>query len=160
MNMEGQSRRRTFLVVVDDSAEMHAALRYACRRARHTGGAVALLRVIEPGDYHHFLRISRLMQDEARAEAEQLLGRLAGEVNALSGCLPVLHVREGKPRDAVLALLKEEPAISVLVLAAGTGPQGPGPLIDALTGRDIHRLRVPLTIIPGQLTDTDIDALS
>ena len=37
---------RKFLVVVDDSPEFETALRYAARRARSTGGRVALLRVI------------------------------------------------------------------------------------------------------------------
>ena len=40
--------QRKFLVIADDSPEFQAALRFACRRARSTGGHVALLRVIEP----------------------------------------------------------------------------------------------------------------
>ena len=151
---------RTFLVVIDDSEEMSAALRYACRRARNTGGRVALLRVIEPTEYHHFVRISELMQDEARDAAEQLLSRLAAEVQATSGEIPVVYVREGNGRDALLALLEEDPAISVLVLAAGTGPEGPGPLVEAMSGRYVNRLHIPLTIIPGTLTNQEIDALS
>ena len=39
---------RVFLVVVDNTAEMRVALRFACRRARHTSGRVALLHVVEP----------------------------------------------------------------------------------------------------------------
>ena len=34
---------RVFLVVVDESPEMRNALRYACRRAKRTGGRVAML---------------------------------------------------------------------------------------------------------------------
>ncbi len=37
------SSDRVFLVVVDETEEMKVALRFACRRARHTGGRVALL---------------------------------------------------------------------------------------------------------------------
>ena len=37
---------RVFLVVVDETEEMRNALRYACRRAQHTQGKVALLLVI------------------------------------------------------------------------------------------------------------------
>ena len=39
---------RTFLVVVDETEEMRNALRYACRRAQHTSGRVALVYVVEP----------------------------------------------------------------------------------------------------------------
>jgi nucleotide-binding universal stress UspA family protein len=151
---------RTFLVVVDDTEEMRAALRYACRRASHTGGRVALLRVVAPAEYQAFAAITNLMRAEARADAEALLQRMAGEVNQIAGDLPVLYVREGDPREELLALIDEEPGISILVLAAGTGPEGPGPLVDALTGRHVNRLRIPLTIVPGTLTDRAIDALT
>ncbi len=151
---------RTFLVVVDDSAEMRPALHYACRRARHTGGRVALLRVIAPAEFQHFAAIGQLMSDEARADAEALLQRLGGEVQQLSGELPVVYVREGDPADELVALIDQEPSISVLVLGAGTGAEGPGPLVSALTGRAIGNLRVPLTIIPGHLTDRLLDNLS
>jgi len=151
---------RTFLVVVDDTEEMRAALRYACRRARHTGGRVALLRVITPAEFQHFAAIGNLMSEEARADAEDLLQRLGGEVQQISGELPVIHVREGDPRDELLALIDQEPAISILVLAAGTGAEGPGPLVSALTGRSLAKLRVPITIVPGHLTDRVIDSLT
>jgi len=151
--------RRTFLVVVDDSAEMRAALRYACRRARHTGGRVALLRVVEPGEFQSFAGIGALMHAEARQAAEDLLQRMAGAVNEMSGEIPVLYVREGARRDEVLRVIDEE-EISLLVLGAGTGSDGPGPLVSALTGRYVSRLRVPLTIVPGHLDDQAIDVLS
>ena len=154
------STNRVFLVVVDDSPEMQAALRFACRRAHSSGGQVALLRVIEPTEYEHFASIGNLMRAEAREAAEELLNRLAGDVNQLSGHLPVLHVREGNPRDELIALIAEEPSISVLVLAADTGPGGPGPLVTALTGKYIGKLRVPLTLVPGSLTPEQIDAIT
>jgi len=150
---------RVFLVVVDDSEEMRAALQYACGRARATHGRVALLRVIEPAEFQHFATIGNLMRDEARQDAEELLQRLAGEVNDVSGQLPVLYVREGNTRDELITLINEEPAISILVLAADPGPRGPGPLVTALTGRYVGKLRVPLTIIPGCLTDEQIAAV-
>ena len=44
------AQQRIFLVVVDETEEMRVALRYAALRARHTGGRVALLFVIEPSE--------------------------------------------------------------------------------------------------------------
>lgn len=151
---------RVFLVVVDDSPEMQAALRFACRRAQHSAGRVALLRVIEPTEYEHFASIGNLMRAEAREAAEELLNRLAADVNQMSGQLPVLFVREGDPRDELIRLISEEPSISVLVLAADTGPGGPGPLVTALTGKYIGKLRVPLTLVPGSLTPEQIDDIT
>lgn len=151
---------RTFLVVVDESEEMRAALRFACKRARNTGGMVALLKIIEPPEFQHFAGIGRIMEDEARQSAEQHLNALAAEVNAVSGHVPMLFVRLGKPTEELIALIDEAPDISVLVLASGTGQEGPGPLVSALSGRLANRLRVPVTVVPGSLSDEDIDALA
>ena len=46
------------------------------------------------------------------------------------------------------------------MLAAGTGPEGPGPLIAFLAGKAAARLRIPITIVPGGLTLEQIDMLS
>lgn len=151
---------RTFLVVVDDTEEMRAALRYACLRARHTGGRVALLRVVEPVEFQHFLTVGEVMREEARQDAEDLLQQLATEVYEFSGQMPVLYVREGQPREELLSLISEEPQISILVLAAGGGSDSPGPLISSLTGKFAHRLRIPLTIVPGGLSDQDIEGMA
>ncbi len=151
---------RIFLVVVDESEEMHVALRFACRRAEHTGGRVALLYVVEQADFQHWMAVGDLMREEARSEGEQLLQKLAAMVNDMTGSLPVLYVREGSRREQLLDLIEEEPSISILVLGANTGRRGPGPLIEALTGRFLGKLRLPMTIVPGNLSDDAIDKIS
>jgi len=151
---------RVFLVVVDDSDELKLALRYAARRAQHTGGRVAMLYVIEPSDLQQWMAVETLMREERREEAETLLQSLAADVAALSGQMPVIFIREGRRRDELIALIDEEPSISILVLAASAGSEGPGPLITALTGKLMSRLRVPVTIVPGGLDEKQIDALT
>ncbi|MBR0646541.1 universal stress protein [Plastoroseomonas hellenica] len=153
-------RDRVFLVVVDDSPERAVALRYACLRARKGGGRVALLRVIEPAGIVEWAGVGAMMAEEAREDAEKLLSSLAIEVNAITGGLPILLIREGNARDALLALLEEEARISILVLASSTGSSGPGPLISALTGRYASRLRVPMTIVPGNLDDAELERVT
>ena len=74
--------------------------------------------------------------------------------------MPSVYIREGRRRDELMELINEEPTISILVLAAGTGPEGPGPLVSYLTGKQVARLRIPITIIPGGLTFEQVDALS
>lgn len=151
---------RIFLVVVDDSPELPVALRYACLRARKSGGKVALVTVMEPAEMQSWLAVENLMKEEQRSEAEQKLQKLARDVNRLTGTLPALYVREGNPRDEVMSLIEEEPSISILVLAAGTDPEGPGPLIAYFTGRGLTRLRIPLTIVPGGLSDDALEAIT
>lgn len=150
---------RTFLVVVDNTEEMRAALAFACARARATGGRVALLRVIQPAEFHHFAFIGKIMEQESWEQAEQILQRMAAEVHRRSGQIPVLYVREGKPVDELLALTEEEAGISVLVLAAGKGKEGPGPLVSACGSGLAAKLRIPITIIPASMREDDFDCL-
>lgn len=155
-----EKRDRVFLVVVDDSPERAVALRYACLRARKGGGRVALLRVIEPVSMMAMGGVGAMMEEERREEAEKLLSALAAEVNEITGGYPVLLIREGEPRDELLALLEEDPRISILVLAMAPGGGGPGPLITALTGRQAHRLTVPMTLVPGSLDDAELERVT
>ena len=151
---------RVFLVVVDDTEEMRVALRYACRRAAHTHGRVALLYVVESSEFQHWMSVGDLMREEARSEGEQILQRCATQVSEQTGSLPVLYLREGSRRSQLMELIDEEPSISILVLAADTGPRGPGPLVSALTGKFVGKLRVPVTIVPGHLSDEEVDKIA
>ena len=151
---------RVFLVVVDETDELKLALRYASRRAQHTGGRVALLFVIEPSDLQQWAAVETLMREEQREQAEALLQKLSAEVAEIAGSMPVIFIREGRRRDELLALIDEEPSISILVLAASAAAEGPGPLITALTGKALTKLRVPITIVPGSLTEQQLDALT
>jgi len=153
-------QERIFLVVVDDSPEFSAALRFASRRAANTGGRVALLYVVERGEFEHWMAVGELMREEARQQAEQVLHRHAAQCKEISGKMPILHIREGRPRDELLHLLEDEPQISILVLGADSGGKGPGPLVSYLVGKVSGKLRVPVTIVPGGLTDEQIDALT
>jgi len=158
--VKGTANPRVFLVVVDESEELQTALHYAARRAAHTGGRIALLYVIEPSELQHWVSIENLAREEQREEAEQVLQRLCEEIAPIAGTMPIIYIREGRRRDELLALIAEEPSISILVLAAGTAPEGPGPLIAYLTGKPAARLRIPITIVPGGLTLDQLDAVS
>lgn len=156
----GLEENRTFLVVVDQSEEMKVALRFASRRAMRTGGRVALLCVQEPAEFQHWMAVGDLMREEAREEAENLVQGLSAEVKEWSGNYPVVHMREGNPAEQLEALLAEEPSISVLVLAASTEAGAPGPLISHIMGKGSTSLRLPLTIVPGSLSDEQIIAIT
>lgn len=150
---------RVFLVVVDQSDELKVALRFASRRARATGGRVAMLYVTEPAEAE-WLGVGDIMREERRAEAEQRLQELSTLVQDLSGEMPVLYVREGTVREELLRLVDEEPSISILVLGADVGAGGPGPLVTALTGKFAGKLHIPLTVVPGSLNDEEVDAIT
>src|SRR5690242_6646548 len=105
--MSENESQRVFLVVVDETPEQSIAVRYAARRAAHTGGRLALLYVIEPTEMQHFLAIEELAAAERREAAEELLQRLCDEIGPIAGGIPVVYIREGRRRDELMALIAE-----------------------------------------------------
>ena len=157
---EPSGHERTFLCVVDDSEEVGQALRFACRRANNTGGKLALLYVMPPAEFMHWMAIGEKMREEAQEEGEELLQVVSSVVEKRTGQIPVCYLKEGKVREEVVKLINEEKHISLLVLGAASGTDGPGPLISYLVEKMGNELRVPVTIVPGGLTDEEIDQIS
>ena len=152
-------RDPVFLVVVDDSEEMHQALQFACGRAIAVGGKVALMYCIAPAEFEYWAGVGELMRQEAREAAEEKMTIHAEYAKGLTGEIPVLFFREGDTSDELLALIDEEPSISLLVLGADTQSETSGPLISFLTSNGASLCRVPITIVPGNLSDEQLDAL-
>ena len=151
---------RKFLVVVDGTPECRVALRFASRRAMHTGGGVTMLCVLEPGEFQHWLGVETIMKEEARAEAEAILHELAAEVNATAGLTPELLIREGKPGEEILKLIKEDPMLSILVLGMSSENEAPGPLVAIASGISGTPFPLPVTLVPGDLSDEQIESLA
>jgi nucleotide-binding universal stress UspA family protein len=151
---------RTFLVAVDDSEEMRAALRFACRRVINSGGTVALFHAVPLAEFQHFATIGELMDHEAKTEAERLLQRVAADVHRLTGKFPELYLRRGDTLPELQKVIAENPQISMLVLGAGTSAEGPGPIVSAISGKLAGKLDIPVTIVPGDLSEERLDALT
>jgi len=154
---------RKFLVIADDSPEFQAALRFACRRARSTGGHVALLRVIEPAVFEHWSGVREEIERQERAEAESVLQKLAEFVIAETGQPPEFIIKHAEnTRAALKAVISEDPAIKILVLAASVGGRGPGPLVSSIAREGVKwgARKVPVTVVPGDLTDEEIADLA
>jgi nucleotide-binding universal stress UspA family protein len=154
---------RKFLVVADDSPEFEAALRFACRRARSTRGHVALLKVVEPAVFEHWSGVREEIERQARQEAESELQKLAEFVVEASGLAPEFIIKHADSvRSALRSVVAEDPDIKILVLAASTGNRGPGPLIASIAKEGVNwgARKVPVTVVPGDLTDEEIADLA
>ncbi len=153
---------RKFLVVVDDSPEFDAALRFASRRARSTGGRVVLLRVIPSNTDAHWSGAREEIERQQREEAEALLNRVAEEAAERSGAAAVFLIEFGDAQAAIKKVVADDPEIKILVLAAGSGSRGPGPLVQAIIkqGAQLGGRKLPVTIVPGELSETEIEDLA
>ncbi|MBS0470157.1 MAG: universal stress protein [Proteobacteria bacterium] len=157
MSETSLDRPRKFLVVVDKTPECKVAVRFAARRAQHTGGRVTLLCVATPADFQQWRGVEEIMKDEARQDAEAQAYAAAKTVNELAGIIPELVITDGRAADALLDLVKSDKDISILVLASGTAKEGPGPLVTLFTG---GVQAIPVTIVPGNFSDEKIDSLA
>lgn len=152
--------RPKYLVVVDDTDECDRAIYYAARRAVRTGAGMVMLAVTPPLEAPPLLGVAEVMQAEATEEATERLDKAAARARAVAGIDPEHVIKDGAKADAVLAVIDEDEDIASLVLAAGTGSEGPGPLVSLLVGKAGPALPIPVTIVPGHLGDTEIDALA
>ena len=148
------------LVIVDDTAEWDRAVYYASRWAIRAGGGVVMLRIIETEDQNQqWLGVADIMRAEAHEAAEAALDRASGRANGIAAITPERVIREGDPTEQILDVIDKDVDITMLVLAANPGAEGPGPLITQMA-EAAGSFPIPLTIVPGDLSDADIDALS
>ena len=149
---------RKLLMVIDGTPECMNALRFAARRAEHNNDAVTMLYVIEPEDFEHWVSVREVMQAEAREEAEERMAALADKVFKYSGITPECVICEGKRSEAVLGQIAADKNIRILVLGASQGTEGPGPLVTELVGKHAGQLTIPVVVVPGSMSERDIDA--
>ncbi|MEH6646109.1 universal stress protein [Sulfitobacter sp.] len=150
---------RKFLVILDDSRECLNAMRFAAMRASKTGAGVEVLAVIPPEEFNHWIGVGDIMREEARERIEVHYEVFAKWMRDRQGVEPELVIREGQAVDEIMARIKENSDIGVLVLGAGTDGKGPGPLVSQLS-RNAGSLPVPITIVPGDLSKEKLEAIT
>ena len=149
-----------FLVVIDDTPECDRAVYFASRRALRTGASVIMLRVIETQDRNQqWLGVADIMRAEAHEEANSVLDRHAARISSITGVMPERVIREGEKVDEMLKLIDEDEDIAALILAAGTSKDGPGPLVSSLA-KTAGDFPIPVAVVPGHLSDEDLDTMS
>jgi nucleotide-binding universal stress UspA family protein len=148
---------RKFLVVIDKTPECRVAVRFAARRAQHTGGRMTLLCVAAPADFQQWQGVEEIMMDEAHQDAEALVYEAAKAINELTGITPELIIVHGEAPDCLMELIRSDRDISILVLASGLAKEGPGPLVKLFVSKVQP---IPVTIVPGNLSDEEVDELA
>ena len=150
---------RKFLVVLDDSRECLNAMRFAALRAAHTGAGVQILSVIPPEEFQHWIGVADLMREEARERIVAHFEVFAKWMRDRQGIDPELVIREGDPVAEILAQVREDTQIGVLVLGAGTDKSGPGPLVTQMS-KNSGDLPIPITIVPGEMSKERLEAIT
>ncbi|RJY08468.1 universal stress protein [Aurantiacibacter aquimixticola] len=149
---------RVYLVIIDETEEARVALRFAARRAAKTGGMVNILALVPRQAFNAFGTVQETIEEEARDRAEVLASSAAGELAYESGKMPQISVRVGDGKGVIAEYLEEHPEVAALVLAAAKDG-APGPLVSHFSS-NAGALTCPLFIIPGGLSQEEIDRLS
>lgn len=148
-----------FLVCVDDRDESRIALRLACMKANARGSRVCMLHVIQPADFQTLGSIADRMREERKAEGMQLLSTLAEEAYATYGLRPDAVLREGSAGDEIIAATFEDPDVNMIALGVPQNVAGRGKLTAWLASQLGSKLYVPLLMVPGNLTDQQLQAI-
>jgi nucleotide-binding universal stress UspA family protein len=153
--------RPKLLVVVDETPEADRALYWAARRAVRLGAGLVTLAVVPSGGTEDvWLGVRDMIRADAEAKADGLLDKAALRAREVSAVETERVRREGVTAQEIAALIEQDEDITSLVLAAGLGPEGPGPLVSSLAGKGGMGVPVPVIIVPGDLSDAEIDALA
>jgi nucleotide-binding universal stress UspA family protein len=152
--------KRKYLVVIDDTEECDRAVYWAAKRAGRTKSQIVMLRVIETAERNQqWLGVADIMQAEAIEAANAVLDKFTARIRKIARLKPDRVIREGDTAEQLVKLIDEDADIGILVLAAGIGNEGPGPLVSNLA-KTAGQFPIPVAVVPGHLSDDDIDAMS
>ena len=152
--------KKKFLVVVDDSDELKNAIYFAVNRAIHTEGKLSLLYIVDPAIDAQWARIENLIEQEATSEAKKICRGWSQKIKKRFNIESEIIIKIGDRTEELLKLVKEDSNIRFLVLASSANNENPGPLITSLTGKKIKDLSIPIVIVPGSLSEKDIDLIA
>ena len=149
---------RIYLVVMDETEEAKQALRFASLRAMKTGGSVHILALVPQQTFNAFGGVQATIEQEARERAEVMANNAAGNIFGEMGKMPVIAVRVGEGQAVIKAYLADHPEVAALVLGAAADGN-PGPLVMHFSAHS-GSLPCPLYVVPGTLSDADLDRLA
>ena len=152
--------KKKFLIVIDESKELEKAIYFAAKRAIHTDGKLSLLYIVDPAVNAQWSRIENLIEQEATSEAKKLCRGWAQKIKSRFDIESEVIIKMGDRCEELLKLVGEDKNIRFLVLASSANNEEPGPLIKALTGKKIKDLSIPMVIIPGSLSEKEIDLIA
>lgn len=149
--------KRKFLVVIDETEECERALTFAAYRVKRTGGTVVLMSIIQKPEFIG-LGVEDVLRAEAVEEAERNLDARLARIRDIGDVRSESVIREGEGAEEIEKVIDQDRDIAILVLAASTSNEGPGPLVLHFANH-ANALPIPLTVVPGRMSDEEIIAI-
>jgi hypothetical protein len=142
----------TIIVCLDNSSDSLVTLRYACYKARRTGFAVQILAVME-SSYKNLLFVAKVVGKDKRKEIENYLNKSIDEVYKETGVMPSISIREGEIVSEIIKEVKSTPSCTLLILGKSYNSASDNTVIPKLSKQIGNKIKVPITIVPENLSE-------
>ncbi|MDP3740176.1 MAG: universal stress protein [Hyphomonadaceae bacterium] len=151
---------RKFLAISDETEECISALVFAGMRAKAVSAGLVILRCARVPGGGGWIGLDRDINQDAIDAARLKAVQHADQVETRTGVKAELIVSDDEAVDAIRKLVDGDQTIKVLILAAGSGRWGPGPLVSRLAkGKPLAARPIAVTVIPGDLSDKQLDEI-
>ncbi|WP_208441694.1 universal stress protein [Bartonella raoultii] len=154
-----RDHKKKILVIIDETPECRRAVSFAAHHAQNTKKTLVLLCVVDTAEFQHFLGVNDVVRTESRQNAHKMLGELAEDIRTTYALETEIMMREGQTINEISKLIDEDKEIALIVLAASEHTEGPGPLIQLIGNRGTA-FSIPVTVIPSNLSDEDIESIA
>lgn len=153
-------KKSKLLVCVDNTAHSRVAVRFACSKAKHMDFAVELIHVMNASEYNTntLFGVGDKIRDEKRAEVETIMNSFAEEAQSC-GITPSCIIREGSLGEEIVKAVNEDGNFNMLILGKAPQEASKKDIITQVTSELAGKLMIPMIIVPGNLTDQQIEEL-
>ena len=136
---------------VDTSNASEITLRYACYKAKINGFAIRALAVTE-ASHKNLLFGSKAIGNEKRHLVEQHLTKLIEKISKETGVTPTISIREGDIVTEITREIKFTPNCAMLVFGKSISALSDNTVLPKITQKIGNKIRVPITIVPENLS--------
>ena len=153
-----KNNNRNYFVVIDQSAEMWTAVKFAIRRAKITKSNITTVSFIQSASEGMMLTSgAEKILDKDQVITEKLKHKeVHNFISDKSKIKAKSEIFKYNEIDEFISFLNKYSSNSTIILATSKDIGKPGPLIDKLIYEKSNSLHCPLVIINGNLDDKDI----
>ncbi len=146
------------IACVDITNTSRRALRYACLKAKKMNFILRILAVMEVS-HKNLMFGSRVIAQDKRKEFEKDLKKLTDEINHNIGIMPEISVREGEIMTEIVREVKDTPRCAMLVLGKSQNALSDNSLLPKLVQKIGNKIKVPVAVVPENLSDEFLEKL-
>lgn len=144
---ETSNNTPTMLMMVHDQMQGNTAIEFASAFAKAHGCRLQLLYVIVPSNFEHWLSVGKIIHQESREKAEQIMTSHSILVQEIVGKSPLISILEGNLKDSLLKTLEENP--NIMTIMAPAAPEGGKDGYSSLFSDMSDDLDIPMILLPN-----------